>query len=90
MTLNLETVKLQLKVHYGELMQMICGELGKKLFSLKYDTATRRYRSLLGVSAQFMDKSWNVVVRHLGMIELEGSHTASLIKSNIEKLLRVM
>lgn len=34
---------------------------------------------------QYM-KNWEIVVRHLGMIELEGSHTAALIKTKIEDL----
>lgn len=75
-TISSETVKQQLN---GSVMREVQKDLGGKLFSLKFDIA----KSELAVSVQYI-KDWQIVVRHLGEIELKESHSAEMIKSDID------
>lgn len=58
-------------------------EVDKRLVSVMVDIASKHYKSLLGVSIQYVLNNM-IVVRSIGMVELHKSHTAKYI---LEKLL---
>jgi hypothetical protein len=62
-------------------------ELANRLFNLKVDCATRLNRPFFGVNVQYIEKS-QIVVRTLGVFELEGSHTGANMAKHIEKILK--
>jgi hypothetical protein len=68
----------------------ISAEVKHKLVSIKIDIASRLNRSVLGVNVQFFcETRKKLIIRTLGIIELNRSHTAVYLKSELKKLLAV-
>lgn len=63
----------------------IRNELDGKFISLKADSATHRGRSILGVNCQYLQGS-TMVVRTLGMMELDEAQTADVLKEEVLKI----
>lgn len=68
-TVNIKNVKNDLKLAADKIRKIISETLKYKLFSLKFDCATRYGRSVLGVNAQYATNGELKIVT-LGMIEL--------------------
>lgn len=67
--------------------RLIKEELGRKIFSVKLDIATRHRRSMLGVNIQFYcSLRQKIVIHTLGFIEL-ASHTSKYLQQEVYKLL---
>lgn len=64
----------------------ISQELKDRPFSLMVDITTKRRRSILGISSQFILKGKHVI-RSLGMLELDESHTGQYLAKVICSLL---
>lgn len=62
------------------------SELKWKRVCLKMDEASRRGRSVLGINVQFLHQK-KLVIRTLGLIDLEVAHTAENIKAEVIKLI---
>lgn len=60
----------------------LCGEL----FSLKFDIASRKGKSFLGLTVQII-KDWKIHVLNLGLIPLEGSLSADYLQEQIYRRL---
>jgi hypothetical protein len=64
--------------------QKISDELKNSLICLKMDCATRLDRSFLGVNAQFTSEvEPKLVLRTLGMVELDSRHTSEYLKEQV-------
>ena len=83
--------------HFPEVKQMlhetaesirrkISAELENRLFCLMVDITTKRRRSILGVSVQFIDNGKHKI-RSIGMLELNESHTGEYLAKVICSLL---
>lgn len=70
-----------------KVQQKICEELHDCPLSLLVDITTKRRRSILGVSVQFMKKN-KQKVRSIGMLELNQSHTGEYLSRVICELLK--
>lgn len=79
-------VKEMLHTTAENIREKIRGELKNRLFSLMIDITTKRRRSILGVSAQFIDNGKHVI-RSIGMLELNESHTGEYLAKIICGLL---
>ncbi|XP_046868428.1 zinc finger BED domain-containing protein RICESLEEPER 2-like [Drosophila willistoni] len=78
------------KVKEHSIKENIKALVKDKLVSLKIDVATRMDKSILGVNLQLIDASLyttEIVVKTLGMIQLEESHTGAYIKQKILDIL---
>jgi hypothetical protein len=71
-----------------EIQCIISNELKNRVFCLKMDIATRLNKSCLGVNAQFIRED-KIIIRTLGIITLEETHTAENIKKEMENLLKI-
>lgn len=83
---HLYEVKEMLRQTAENVRQTIRGELEHRLFSLMVDITTKRRRSILGVSVQFITNGIHVI-RSLGMLELDESHTGEYLAKVIVNLL---
>lgn len=69
------------------IMNQIKSEVRHKFVSLMIDTATKFQKSILGLNCQYIIDS-RVVIRSIGMIPLQTSHTALHIAAAIEERLQ--
>lgn len=89
-TLNAENIKKYIKLTASEIQEKIKKEVHKKMVSVKLDIGSRYDKSVLGVNIQFYSKQIKkIVIRTLGMIELEGFHTTRDLEREITQLLQV-
>lgn len=61
-------------------------EMKNRLISLKFDIATRKLRSVLGISVQFISQ-WKTQIRYLGMVEVAESTSAIHLRQLIDQRL---
>lgn len=61
-------------------------ELQDRRLCLKFDIASRKGRSILGIAAQFID-TWDQEIRYLAMTEIFGSATAENLRGIIDSTL---
>ena len=85
-TVNAHNIMDHVSLSVEHIKTIIKAELCNKLFCLKFDTASRFRRSVLGINAQFITDG-KVVVRSLGMIELTKRHTAENLKQEVIMML---
>lgn len=71
-----------------ELKNKIGTELMTRVFSMKFDIATRKERNILGINVQFIDDNWQMAIRCLGMKEIDGRSTAQNLLDIIKKTLK--
>lgn len=83
---NLTEVKEMLDETAKNVKKKICDELIGRPLSLMVDGTTKRGRSILGVSVQFI-KNGKHVIRSIGMIQLHESHTGEYLARVICNLL---
>lgn len=82
-TINSTNVKYFIEKTSDSIKNIIHNEVKDKLFSVQFDTASRHGRSFLGVNIQYFSIiERKIVVRTLGVIELNEKHTATNL--NIE------
>lgn len=79
-------IKKDLGLAFGDMMQKVGETLGRSMFSLKFDMATRKDRHILGISAQYIE-DWRIKIRHIGMTSMVGKSTGIAIKDGIEEAL---
>lgn len=79
---HLYEVKEMLRQTAENVKQKIREELKARLFCLMVDITTKRRRSILGVSVQFIVNGKHVI-RSLGMLELDESHTGEYLATVI-------
>lgn len=83
---NLPEVKQMLDETATSVKQKICDELIGRPLTLMVDGTTKRRRSILGVSVQFI-KNGQHVIRSIGMVQLHESHTGEYLASVICNIL---
>lgn len=83
---NLREVKEMLHQTAENVRKKIRGELENRLFSLMVDITTKRRRSILGVSVQFIADGEHVI-RSIGMLQLDESHTGEYLAKVVWELL---
>ena len=71
----------------NEITLDITKTIKNKVISLKFDICTRLRKSVLGVNIQYIQEK-TIVIKTLAMLELNKSHTAGYIKSEIESIMR--
>lgn len=71
-----------------QVIEQIKMEVKGKFVSLMVDTASKYQRSILGINVQFMTGP-NVVIRSIGMMHLNKSHTAKHISEKIFEQLKM-
>lgn len=81
-SMNSQNLVCKLKLAAANIKLLIAQELSYRMFSLKFDTATRLGRSFLGINAQFMVND-TIQVRTLAMIELTQRHTSEYLKCKL-------
>lgn len=72
----------------SEIIHQIKTEVKGQFVSLMVDTATKYRRSIMGISLQFL-RGTSIVIRSIGMIHLESSHSARYIADKIFEQLRI-
>lgn len=72
----------------GEVINAIKLEIKDRLISLMTDIGSRNKRDILGISIQYMIEG-RVIIRSLGMIQFDESHTAENIKKNVMDCLKL-
>lgn len=76
-------------VHYAQsIRNTISDELEGRLISIKFDIATRKHRSIIGISVQFI-RDWKIEIRYLAMASVPGSATAELLRDIIDDCLKI-
>lgn len=83
---HLPEVKQMLHEIAESVRRKISEELQNRLFSLMVDITTKRRRSILGVSVQFLDDGKHKI-HSIGMLELKESHTGEYLAKVICTLL---
>lgn len=84
---HLPEVKEILSLAAEKVQRKICEELRNRPLSLLVDITTKRRRSILGVSVQYItDKKQKI--RSIGMLELSYSHTGEYLSKVIGELLQ--
>lgn len=66
----------------SEIIETVKEEVNGKFVSLMVDTATKFRRSILGLSLQFLSGT-SIVIRSIGMVHLDSSHTSKYIADKI-------
>lgn len=90
LTINAKNIGKFIQSTADEIKEQIKKEVKKRMVSLKLDIGSRFDKSVLGVNIQFYSKvECKIVVRTLGMIELEGKHTAQALEKEILNLLKL-
>lgn len=69
-----------------EIKAIIAAELRHRMFSLKFDTATKYGRSVLGLNALFIEND-QIQVRTLAMVTITQRHFSEHLKTEIENIL---
>lgn len=64
----------------------ITEEVRLRYLCLKFDIATRRHRSILGISVQYLSADWRIQIRYLTMTTITGS-TADNLRRILEECL---
>jgi hypothetical protein len=71
----------------NSIRDIIKGEVQNRLISIKLDIGSHRYRSFLGVNCQFYSFDLGkIVIRTLGMIELNDQHTSKKLEVDLNQL----
>lgn len=73
LTSNSDNVELHMHGYYERLTTSIKEELNGGLISIKFDLASRRHRSVLGITIQYIRK-WKIVIRTIAMLTMNGSN----------------
>lgn len=81
-------VRKQIEYLSSEIINQIKQEVTGKFVSLMVDTASKYQRTILGINVQFMLGS-SIVIRSIGMMHLDSSHTAQHIADVIFEQLNV-
>lgn len=79
---NLSEIKNHLSQTATKIRKKIANEVNGLMLSLMVDIVTKKNRSILGVSVQYVFEE-NLKIRSIGMIELVKSHTASYLSTVI-------
>lgn len=72
----------------SEIIKTVKEEVNGKFVSLMVDTATKFRRSILGLSLQFL-RGTSIVIRSIGMVHLDSSHTSKYIADTILNQLKL-
>lgn len=86
-SINAKIIKENVSSTADSIRLAIKNDLENKLFSIKFDTATRYNRSILGINVQFI-KSAKICIATLGMVELKTRHTGENLKNEIDNVLQ--
>lgn len=86
-TINSTNIKNYIEKTSDNIKSIIHNEVKDKLFSIQFDTASRHGRSFLGINIQYYSKiERKIVVRTLGVIELNEKHTGKNLNIEIGKI----
>lgn len=90
LVLNASNIRTFVSATAKEIRDQIKKEVHNRMISLKLDIGSRFDKSVLGVNIQLYSRSEKkLVVRSLGMVELEDKHTAKFLEEEINKILRL-
>lgn len=79
---NCPAIKEHISYLSSEIIETVKQEVNGKFVSLMVDTATKFRRSILGLSLQFLSGT-SIVIRSIGMVHLDSSHTSKYIADKI-------
>lgn len=79
---NCPAIKEHISYLSSEIIETIKKDVNGKFVSLMVDTATKFRRSILGLSLQFLCGT-SIVIRSIGMVHLDSSHTSKYIADKI-------
>lgn len=85
---KLQEIKTYIQTLSSKISEQIRLEVNAKLLSVMVDIASKNNRSLLGISVQYVLKG-EIVVRSIGMMQMNDSHTADYILKLIKTCLNV-
>ncbi|XP_055644276.1 uncharacterized protein LOC129780248 [Toxorhynchites rutilus septentrionalis] len=81
-------IKVWISAAANKLKSIMAVEMKHKLVSIKLDSASRHGRHVLGINAQY-ELNGKLVIRTLGMIEVDQRQTAVFLRDKVLETLRV-